>query len=46
MLLAHRVSPARRVHLYGEPAEHKFRCANCSLRMGAHVAESIGIATI
>jgi hypothetical protein len=27
MLLAHRVSQARRVHLYGEPAEHTFRAA-------------------
>jgi integrase len=25
MLLAHRVSQARKVHLYGEPAEHMFR---------------------
>jgi integrase len=25
MLLAHRVSQARKVHLYGEPAEHTFR---------------------
>jgi hypothetical protein len=25
MLLAHRVSEARRAHLYGEPAEHTFR---------------------
>jgi hypothetical protein len=24
-LLAHRVSQARKVHLYGEPAEHTFR---------------------